>query len=142
MVKVQADKNNLELLTELPTGVVQTKADQLVTKQVLINLLTNAIKFTPEGGKVITRVSFTDDMAVVEVIDTGIGLSTEDLERALKPFVQIDRGNGNSHEGTGLGLSLCKKFVELQGGIFTLSSQQGEGTIAKFTLLLATENAR
>ena len=139
MVKVQADKKKIKLLTELPTDIQQAKADRLVTKQVLINLLTNAIKFTPEGGSVTAQVSFANDMAVVEVIDTGIGLSVENIERSLKPFIQIDRGIKSAHEGTGLGLTLCKSFVELQGGTFTLSSPKGGGTIATFTLPLSSQ---
>jgi two-component system, cell cycle sensor histidine kinase PleC len=81
-------------------------------------------------------------MVTVSVIDTGMGISPSNLERALQPFVQIEREKDRYHEGTGLGLALCKNFAELQGGNFILESEEGKGTRAAFTVpIWKTENA-
>ncbi|MBT3557453.1 MAG: hypothetical protein HOC63_06395 [Rhodospirillales bacterium] len=134
MLEGQANENQLSLSTEFPQVALMVKADRTMTKQILINLVTNAIKFTLEGGNVVVRMSLVGENVVVNVTDSGIGMSPEELERALEPFVQIEREKGRFHEGTGLGLSLCNHFAELQGGRFSLQSEPGKGTTATFTL--------
>ena len=136
MSKLQIEKAKLNLNIDIPTDLPHVMADRRTIKQILINLLTNSIKFTPKGGTITIHVSKAADMIAVSVIDTGIGMEKENIERALEPFVQIERENNTYHEGTGLGLPLCKHFAELNGGIFSLESEKGKGTTATFTLPL------
>jgi PAS domain S-box-containing protein len=97
-------------------------------KQVLINLLSNAIKFTPKGGRVTVRATTSDDGLRIAVEDTGIGIAAEDIATAMRPFGQIDSRLSRKHEGTGLGLPLCRSMVEMHGGRLELDSTPGIGT--------------
>jgi signal transduction histidine kinase len=104
-------------------------ADERKTKQILLNLLSNAIKFTGEGGKVTTRVRVKEDGALaLTVIDTGVGMTPEQIPLALSPFVQLEDVMTRRHQGTGLGLPLTKSLVELHGGTLSIASKLGEGT--------------
>jgi signal transduction histidine kinase len=105
-------------------------ADPRRLKQVLINLLANAVKFTPEGGKVAIAADRTDDGIEIRVADTGPGIAAEDLERVLQPFVQADGRLERLHEGTGLGLPLSRAIAEAHGGTLHLESPPGGGTTA------------
>ena len=134
MVRSRADRAGLALEVEVPADLPRVTADGQATKQVLLNLLTNAVKFTPEGGSVAIRASHSNGDLMVAVSDTGVGMAPDDLLRALQPFVQIEREKGRSHEGTGLGLPLSKKLIEMQGGTLGLESTAGKGTTATFTL--------
>ena len=105
------------------------RADEIRMKQVLLNLLSNAVKFTPRGG----RVTFSatrdhDDSVVLKVADTGIGMSEEHIQLALRPFGQIDSSLARTHGGTGLGLPLARTLVEMQDGRLEVASQIGKGT--------------
>ena len=102
--------------------------------QALVNLVANAIKFTPEGGRVTISAERRDDTVTLKVRDTGIGMAPEDIPKAMVPFGQIDSGLARRYEGTGLGLPLAKHFVELHGGIFMLDSTPGGGTEATIIL--------
>ena len=105
------------------------RGDPVRLKQVLLNLLTNAIKFTPRGGRVTLGASPTADGQVeITVQDTGIGIAASDIRKALTPFGQIVPGNHGPLEGTGLGLPIAKALVERQGGTLTLVSDVGIGT--------------
>jgi PAS domain S-box-containing protein len=107
----------------------------LHTKQVLHNVLSNAIKFNHDGGKVEIRVvRREDDWLELKVMDTGIGIKAEDLSRLFREFVQIDSGASRQYEGTGLGLALTRKIVELQGGRIGVESEVGKGSC--FTVVL------
>ena len=133
MVRGRADENRLKLVhDELEAQDIQ--ADPRAVKQVLLNLATNAIKFTPEGGTVTLKVEPKSTGIIVHVIDTGIGISEEDITRLAQPFEQIDSQHSRKHEGTGLGLALSKSLVELHGGNFSIASTLGEGTTVTFTL--------
>ncbi len=134
MMKGRAISQKISLLTEIPIGPLQVKADQMITKQVLINLLTNAIKFTPDSNSITIRATSGEENIIIDVIDNGIGMSPEELKRAYEPFVQIEREKGRHHEGTGLGLSLCIHFAALQGSELVLKSKQGKGTTATISL--------
>jgi PAS domain S-box-containing protein len=98
-------------------------------KQVLYNLLSNAAKFTDEGGRVGVRASLTGDRLRLEVSDSGIGIAPEDLDRIFHEFTQLDSGSSRRYEGTGLGLALTRKLVEFQGGSITVDSRPGEGSL-------------
>jgi two-component system cell cycle sensor histidine kinase PleC len=112
------------------------ETDETKVRQILLNLISNALKFTPAGGKV--TVSLQDDAArgVVEmaIADTGIGIRAEDIPAALAPFGQVDQSLSRQHEGTGLGLPLSKKFAQLLGGDLKLSSTPGTGTCVRVTI--------
>jgi two-component system, cell cycle sensor histidine kinase PleC len=133
-VEPQALKAGVALHRRAAPAVGAIYADRTKVVQVLTNLATNAVKFTPAGGQVTieSRVS-TDGGLVVSVADTGIGIKSEDIPRALEPFVQIDDGKDRAHEGTGLGLPLSVALVELHGGALKLESSPGAGTTVTVT---------
>ena len=131
LVKDRAERDRVALEFDVPEGLPPLLVDPRQLKQMLANLLSNAIKFTDPGGSV--TVTVTCDPArgyVFDVADTGIGMAAEDLPKALAPFVQVDRSHGRKHEGTGLGLPLTKRLVELHGGQLELQSEPGVGTRA------------
>jgi len=131
IVRGRAEENRLKLIYR-PVDMQQIEADPRAVKQILLNLITNAIKFTPEGGVVRVDCEAKQSGVIVRVADSGMGISTEDLERLAQPFEQAS--NNNSGEGTGLGLALSKSFVEMHGGNFHITSKLGEGTTITFTL--------
>lgn len=133
IVRGRAEENNLTLVYE-GGEMPEVQADMRAVKQVLLNLTTNAIKFTPEGGQVTIHCEAKYGGLIIKVIDTGIGIAADDLERLAKPFEQIDSQHSRQHEGTGLGLALSKSLVELHGGNFKIESQLGVGTTVIFTL--------
>jgi len=133
IVRGRAEENNLTLSYE-GGDMPEIQADMRAVKQVLLNLITNAIKFTPEGGQVIVRSEAKSVGLVIKVIDTGIGIAAENLERLANPFEQIDSQHSRQHEGTGLGLALSKSLIELHGGNFKIESELGTGTTVIFTL--------
>jgi len=114
--------------------VREIEADPRAVKQILLNLLTNAIKFTPEGGKITVELIEKRSGLIVKVIDNGIGISQENIDRLVKPFEQVSEGSAQDNEGTGLGLALSKSLVELHGGNFKIESQLGKGTTIVFSL--------
>ncbi len=133
IVRGRADENRLKLVYE-GAQTPEIQADPRAVKQILLNLTTNAIKFTPEGGMVRISVEPKSAGLIIHVSDTGIGISQEDIARLAQPFEQIDSQHSRQHEGTGLGLALSKSLVELHGGNFRISSVVGEGTTVTFTL--------
>jgi signal transduction histidine kinase len=114
---------------KLPDDLPPISGDERKTKQVLLNLITNSVKFTRAGGSitVTARWDLNDGLAVT-VADTGIGIAKEDLERVLKPFEQVDSSLSRQHQGTGLGLPLVKAIMEMHGGRLDLQSELGAGT--------------
>ena len=145
LVRNRAESAGLTLVmdfVELP----DVEADYRAVKQVLLNLLSNAIKFTPRGGRVTVRAERRDDplgeRVRISVIDTGIGISPDDLERLARPFEQVETQHAKTQQGTGLGLALTKAFVEMHGGLLDLKSAGiGEGTTASFSLPLRQSQA-
>jgi two-component system, cell cycle sensor histidine kinase PleC len=115
----------------IPPGLpLQLSADARLCRQIAINLLSNAVKFTPSGGAI--TVSFpSDDLGRrgLEIRDTGIGIAEQDLERVILPFVQVESSLSRNHGGTGLGLPLVKKIVELHDGTFLIDSRLNVGTV-------------
>jgi signal transduction histidine kinase len=109
-------------------------------KQVLLNLLSNALKFTPEGGRIDVRASLCDGSALIAVRDTGVGIAPEDHEAVFEEFRQVGAAPRNV-EGTGLGLALSREFIELHGGRIWVESRLGRGSTFSFTLPLATGTA-
>lgn len=127
----QATDQQLLLPINVEEGLPNLRADKLKVLQILLNLYSNAIKFTPANGCVSTRV-FVDGEGGISfsIADTGIGIGKEDLANILTPFGQVADSYTRDHEGTGLGLSLVKSFIELHGGEIILESELGEGTTA------------
>jgi len=109
-------------------------ADEGKVKQILYNLVSNAIKFTPDDGRIHVSIGQDASGTVVSVEDSGIGIAPEDRERIFLEFQQLDAGPGRQHEGTGLGLALTKRFVELHGGRIWVDGEPGQGSIFRFTL--------
>lgn len=134
VVYARAKDNGLRLETSLEEGLPPVLADERKLKQILINLLGNAVKFTESGGLITVQTGQAADGGVfLRVIDTGIGIAEEDLERALMPFGQVDGAMNRRFEGTGLGLPLTKSLVELHDGVFEIASVPGEGTTVTAT---------
>ncbi len=121
---------NINMIVATDPNLSPLWADKRKIRQILLNLLSNALKFTPEGGTItaITKMDAQNNIHI-NIIDTGIGISEEDIPRALSVFGQVNRTR--SHEGTGLGLPLCKMYAELHDGKLTLTSTYGEGTTVK-----------
>ncbi len=136
IIKQLAIKKQIKILFASDDSVKTIFADQRALKQVLVNLLNNAVKFTPQKGKVTLELQGDEinKVANFHVIDTGIGIPENEIERLFKPFVQIDSSLSRPHEGTGLGLALVYKIVELHGGSVNVESQVGKGS--KFTVSL------
>jgi PAS domain S-box-containing protein len=148
-VKQQAHKKHQQIATLIPEGLPDLYGDDRRLHQVLINLLTNAVKFTPDGGQVTLAASYTAlaptaldntwihpqanpgetlGLLSLSVSDTGIGISPEDAQKLFQPFVQVNAALNRQHEGTGLGLSLVKRIVNAHGGEVTLVSELGHGS--------------
>ena len=112
------------------------QADAAKIKQILYNLLSNAVKFTGQGGEISIRVYKRDAVAEFIVLDTGIGIAEQDQQRVFVEFEQVDNSYTREYEGTGLGLPLVKKMVEMHGGYVYLKSVLGQGTEVIFTIPL------
>ncbi|AFB32043.1 MULTISPECIES: sensor histidine kinase [spotted fever group] len=135
LVKSRADQAEVALISRLPKEHVVIKADPKRLKQVFLNLLSNAVKFTNSGGSVTIALE-KDELAklvYIKVIDTGIGIEEKDIPKTLSVFGQIDSELSRKYEGTGLGLPLTKKLVELMNGKFDLQSKINEGTTITIT---------
>jgi signal transduction histidine kinase len=135
LVRERAQRHGIGLQLQVAPEVGEMRADERKFKQILLNLLTNAVKFTPDGGKVQVRARWRDgDGLEVAVSDTGIGIAKDDQAAVFEEFRQVGRHYTNKQEGTGLGLALTKRFVELHGGTLTLESELGKGSTFTFTL--------
>lgn len=130
MMRPKAAEGRLTLVSDIAETLPRLKADPRRVQQVLINLLANAVKFTPPGGTVTLRVGMdAEGNLEFAVGDTGVGMAESDFAKALTPFGQVENSMTKCHPGTGLGLPLCKSLVELHGGRLDLASQVGEGTV-------------
>ncbi len=130
LVSPRAEEAQVQLVENIPKEHLIIKADSKRMRQVLLNLLSNAVKFTPEGGKVTLSAKLADEGGlIIEVSDTGIGIAEKDISKAMSTFGQVDNKLSRRYEGTGLGLPLTKKLVEIMGGTFTLQSELGLGTM-------------
>jgi len=135
MLKERALKNDIQLAVEIGPGVEEAiQADERKVKQILFNLLSNAVKFTPEGGSVTLTASKEGDAVRICVADTGIGIKPEDMAKLFTEFMQLESTYTKKYEGTGLGLALTKKLVELHGGRIWVESEEGKGSRFFFTL--------
>jgi signal transduction histidine kinase/ActR/RegA family two-component response regulator len=133
LVRERAALHRITLAVEIDPTLGVVESDERRLKQVLLNLLSNAVKFTPEGGHIAVRAAQTDDRLTVTVTDDGIGIPPEDQERIFESFHQGRRGVSRE-EGTGLGLTLCRRIVVLMGGVMTLDTEVGVGSTFGFTI--------
>jgi PAS domain S-box-containing protein len=137
LIKEKAANHNLLLKKELDPSLKVIEADQQRIKQVLFNMLSNAVKFSkPEGGTITITVKKEDEMARFSVSDTGIGIREEDMDKLFRTFEQLDSGITKKYGGSGLGLAISKKLVELHGGQIGVESRYGEGSTFYFTIPL------
>jgi signal transduction histidine kinase len=134
IVRERAARHGIALAAAAPKDLPRIRADERKIKQILYNLLSNAVKFTPDGGRVDVRVHVEGNDMQVDVKDTGIGIAPEDKARVFEEFRQV--GRERSREGTGLGLTLTKRFVELHGGRIWFESTPGKGSTFSFALPL------
>lgn len=129
IVRPIAERAGVALVTRLPAGAARLSGAERMIRQVLINILSNAVKFTPAGGTVaVEALPRFDGWLTIRVSDTGIGMSPEEIRVAVTPFGQIDSPENRRHGGTGLGLPLAKSMTELHGGRLLITSAPGEGT--------------
>lgn len=128
MLVLQAKEANVDIAVDVPAGLPDIRGDERRIKQIILNLLTNAIKFTPEGGRVSVRAERSSNEIMLEVTDTGIGIAEEDLPKVLEQFGQLDSALARQHKGSGLGLPLAKQLIELHGGSLKIVSKVGVGT--------------
>jgi signal transduction histidine kinase/CheY-like chemotaxis protein len=132
-VKQQAIQKRIRLQIQLPPRIPNISIDERRIRQVLINLLNNAVKFTPVGGNIALNVTIEADNTTssfirLAVIDTGIGINSADLDKLFQPFMQVDIALNRQHNGTGLGLALVKGMVEMHGGTVQVRSEVGVGS--------------
>ena len=133
LVRERAIRHGIALHEVIADGVGDIRGDERKVKQVLLNLLSNAIKFTPEGGRIEVRATSTDGTVEVSVTDTGVGIAPADQEAVFEEFRQVGTADKKA-EGTGLGLALSRKFIELHGGKIWVQSEVGRGSTFTFTL--------
>jgi signal transduction histidine kinase len=131
LAKEQAQSAHPTLVTDIPDTLPRLRADKRMFQQIVLNFLSNAVKFTPAGGRVeITGAIGRDGCLVIEIADTGVGMTEEDLKRAFEPFGQGSGAMIRNHEGTGLGVPLSMSLIELHGGTLSIESEPGRGTTA------------
>ena len=135
--QITAEQARLTLTAEIEPVAPPIHGDVLALRRVLDNLLSNAFKFTPAGGRVTVRLRPTVDKVILEVKDTGIGIAAEKLERIFDRFYQVDGSATRHYGGMGLGLALVKEIVEAHGGQIEVTSQVNVGTT--FTITLPAE---
>jgi GAF domain-containing protein len=133
LVRERAGRRSITLQTSVDERLGEVRADERKIRQVVLNLLSNAIKFTPEGGRIEVAAVPKDGSVEVSVSDTGVGIALEDQEAVFEEFRQVGT-SAAKQEGTGLGLALCRKFVELHGGRIWVKSQLGQGATFTFTV--------
>jgi signal transduction histidine kinase len=142
LVKERAARHGITLELDLDPRLSELVGDERKVKQVLLNLLSNAVKFTPEGGRICVKAGLTDGAVEISVTDSGIGIAPEDQAAIFEEFRQVGSDETRKQEGTGLGLTLAKKFVELHGGRLWVESELGRGSTFTFTLPLGSWPAR
>ena len=132
LVRDRAAAANLQLAVDVPQGLPPLYADERLLKQSLLNLLTNAVKFTRPGGVIVVTVARAQDGGMIFTVrDSGIGIEAHNLEKIFQPFYQVDSSLSRTQEGLGLGLPLVKSFMELHGGHVSIESDFGRGTIVR-----------
>ena len=141
LLEDQCAQAGLQISVTLEPGLPAVMADVGRSKQILLNLLSNAMKFTPSGGRLTVEVRDAGETVRIDVTDNGIGMSPDEIIVALQPFNQVDTSMARKFEGTGLGLPLSKKLAELQGGVLSVKSEPNQGTTVSVDLPAAGDAA-
>jgi signal transduction histidine kinase len=136
IVAAMAETAGVSLSIDVPGGLPRIRSDELRFRQILLNLMSNGVKFTPAGGRVGVSAALAHEGIVIAVEDTGIGMKPEEIPIALEPFRQIDGALSRRFDGTGLGLPLARALVELHGGRLDIDSAPGKGTTVRVWLPL------
>jgi len=136
LIRERALRHSIALAAEVDPQLGELNADERKFKQILLNLLSNAVKFTPEGGSITVGARIKGDMIEIAVTDTGIGIAPGDQAAVFEEFKQVGTDYTRKAEGTGLGLALTRRLVELHGGAMRLESAPGKGSTFTFTLPL------
>jgi two-component system CheB/CheR fusion protein len=140
LVADMVSKKKIEMVLEIAEDMPNIEADELKVREIIYNLLSNAVKYTPEGGKIGMRAKKVDSEIEVVVWDTGVGIASENMEKIFEGFFRVDTPYSRVTEGTGLGLPLSKKLVELHGGKLSVESAGlDKGTSVRFTLPIVSE---
>jgi len=134
LIRERAGRQGVKLELDLDERLGEFAGDERKVRQILLNLLSNAVKFTPEGGRIGIRAMPVDGGVEIAVSDTGIGIAPADQEAIFEEFRQVGSDRTRKQEGTGLGLTLARKFVELHGGRIRVTSELGKGSTFTFTL--------
>jgi PAS domain S-box-containing protein len=134
LVSSLARNAGVTVVTDLPSDCPEISGDFLKLKQVLLNVFSNAIKFTPAGGRITTKATFAPERVVISVSDTGCGISAADLQRVILPFVQVETALSRKFPGSGLGLAIARELCKLHGGQLTIDSVEGQGTTVHISL--------
>jgi len=135
LIKERAGRHGIALECNIDPAVGDISADERKMKQILLNLLSNAVKFTPDGGKILVTANSIAGGVEISVTDTGVGIAPEDCAAVFEEFKQVGQQSDAKAEGTGLGLALARKFVELHGGKIGVTSEIGKGSKFTFSLL-------
>jgi signal transduction histidine kinase len=136
LVRERAQRHGIALALDADPALGAFRADERKFKQIMLNLLSNAVKFTPEGGRVGVRAALNGKEVEIAVSDSGVGIAADDQEAIFEEFKQVGSDYTKKAEGTGLGLALTKRFVELHGGTIRVASEPGKGATFTFTLPL------
>jgi signal transduction histidine kinase len=136
LIRERASRQAIKLDRVIDDRLGDFTGDERKIKQILVNLLSNAVKFTPEGGQIKVEATLGDSAVIISVNDTGVGIAPQDHEAIFEEFRQVGSNYAQKREGTGLGLSLTRKFVDLHGGKIWVESEAGKGSKFTFTLPL------
>ncbi|MCI4643931.1 MAG: PAS domain-containing sensor histidine kinase [Hyphomonadaceae bacterium] len=128
MIRRKAEEKNIALVLDAPTDLPEIEADHRAIRQMALNLISNALKFTDPEGRVVVSLRLQDEEIRISVTDTGIGIPRDQIQRLGKPFEQVKDNSDRNYEGTGLGLALTKSFAEMHGGRLAIASELGKGT--------------
>jgi signal transduction histidine kinase len=134
LIRQRAHQHRITLAVDGDPALHDVTADERKVKQILVNLLSNAVKFTPDGGRIDVTARRGEGEVIIAVRDTGIGIDPKDHQMVFEEFRQVGGQYSNKREGTGLGLALARRFVELHGGRIMLESAPGQGSTFTFTL--------
>ncbi|MBM3520859.1 MAG: sensor histidine kinase [Alphaproteobacteria bacterium] len=141
IIEAKAREKGIDVETSVPADLPEIMGDALRIKQILINLLGNAVKFTPDGGRIRIEVMPVQEGFIgVTVTDTGLGMTPAEVETAMRPFGQVDTAFNKRHEGTGLGLPIAYALSRMHGGDLRIDSQKGAGTHVTVILPIASED--
>ena len=139
MIEAQAEEKEIEIIFNAPEDLPSIEADRRAFMQIVLNILSNAVKFTREKGAVTVNVSVDNgETIIVSITDTGIGIPADKIEAVTRPFEQVSNAMTRQHQGTGLGLAITKRLIEFHGGVLGIESRLDEGTTVTVTMPIIT----